>query len=151
MTAYELPDSIKFYRIVWEIVRQIPVGQAATYGQIAAMIPAPEAIPAEVYARLGARWVGDAMNAVSRIDDATIPWHRVINAKGGISLPDESVSAALQRARLRSEGSLEDDAERVDLRAHGWAGPAAAWLAEHGLMPPMPCDDASRPAQMSLF
>lgn len=43
------------------------------------------------------------MNAVSRVDEPTVPWHRVINSKGGISLPENSKSAAIQRARLRAE------------------------------------------------
>ena len=157
----ELPDPLAFYKIVWEIVRQIPEGTAATYGQIATMIPAPEGIAPEDYAKLGPRWVGDAMNAVSRVDEPTIPWHRVINAKGGISLPDDSKSAALQRARLRAEHILPDEGERVDLDEFGWEGPSQTWLNAHGLYPPRalkkakptpptpPSDDT--PQQMSLF
>jgi methylated-DNA-protein-cysteine methyltransferase-like protein len=130
-----LPDPINYYRIVWEIVRHIPVGQVSTYGQIASMIPSPDGIDAGDYEKLAPRWVGDAMNAVSRVDDPGIPWHRVINSKGEISLPEDSVSAALQRARLRHEGALPDDGERVDLERHLWE-PDRAWLWEHGLRPP---------------
>src|SRR5690606_18343761 len=118
--SYQLPDPQSFNRIVWDIVRQIPHGKVATYGQIAAMIPAPEGVDPEVYRRLGPRWVGDAMNAVSRVDEPTIPWHRVINSKGGISLPAESPSSAIQRGRLRHEGVEFDAKERVNLKRFGW-------------------------------
>lgn len=146
------PDALAYFRVVWLIVKQIPRGAASTYGQIAAMIPPPEGVDPDVYVRIAPRWVGDAMNAVSRVDDPEIPWHRVINSKGGISLPDDSVSAAVQRARLREEGMLTDDRERVDLKVYGWEGPSAAWLDEHGLLPPpslKPPDD--QPQQLSLF
>jgi len=130
-----LPDPIIYYRIVWEIVRQIPAGKVATYGQIASMIPSPEGVESVDYEKLAPRWVGDAMNAVSRVDDPSIPWHRVINGKGGISLPEESISAALQRARLRHEGSMPDEAERVNLDNYLWE-PDRNWVWEHGLRPP---------------
>jgi methylated-DNA-protein-cysteine methyltransferase related protein len=156
---FDLPDPMPFYKLVWEIVRQVPTGTVATYGQIAAMIPTPEGVEPDDYAKLGPRWVGDAMNAVSRVDEPTIPWHRVINAKGGISLPDTSKAAALQRARLRDERVLLDNDERVDLDEFGWEGPAETWLDEKGLKaprslrkpkPPKPSSDAP-PTQMSLF
>ena len=92
------------------------------------------------------------MNAVSRIDEPTIPWHRVINSKGGISLPEDSISAAQQRARLRVENLLDDN-ERVDLDQYAWEGPDAAWLEARGLRTPKslrkpPPDDGG---QMRLF
>jgi methylated-DNA-protein-cysteine methyltransferase-like protein len=150
---YNLPDPMPFYKIVWEIVRQIPEGAVATYGQIAGMIPTPEGVEPADYDKLSPRWVGDAMNAVSRVDEPTIPWHRVINSKGGISLPETSKSAALQRARLRAEHMLIDSDEKVDLDQFGWEGPDSTWLREHGLHAPRslrkPPDDA--PKQMSLF
>jgi methylated-DNA-protein-cysteine methyltransferase-like protein len=150
--VFTLPDPTPFYRIVWEIVRQIPAGAAATYGQIAAMIPPPEDVDPSDYVRLAPRWVGDAMNAVSRADDPSIPWHRVINAKGEISLPEDSVSAALQRARLRAERIMPDELERVDLEQFGWEGPDAAWLAEHGLIAPKSLKKPpDTPQQLKLF
>ena len=152
---YDLPDPMPFYKVVWEIVRQIPAGAVATYGQIAAMIPSPEGVEPDDYARLGARWVGDAMNAVSGVDDPAIPWHRVINSKGGISLPENSKSAALQRARLRAENVLLGSSERVDLAEFGWTGPDTVWLDERGLRPPRsfkkPPPDEGTPQQLSLF
>ena len=150
---YNLPDPLPFYKIVWEIVRQIPEGVVATYGQIAGMIPLPEGVDPGDYSRLGARWVGDAMNAVSSVDEPNTPWHRVINGKGGISLPENSKAAAIQRARLRAERVLKDNDERVDLDQYGWDGPDTRWLDVRGLKPPRtlrkPSDDS--PKQMSLF
>jgi methylated-DNA-protein-cysteine methyltransferase-like protein len=156
---YDLPDPMPFYKIVWDIVRQVPIGTVTTFGQIASMIPVPEGVDPDDYARLGPRWVGDAMNAVSRVDEPTVPWHRVINAKGTISLPENSKGAALQRARLRAEMIEFDDKERVDLDEFGWEGADDDWLEQHGLRvarsikkpppPPPPQDDT--PKQMSLF
>ncbi|MBK8029972.1 MAG: MGMT family protein [Chloroflexi bacterium] len=146
-----LPDPIVYYRIVWEIVRHIPAGKVSTYGHIATMIPAPAGVEAADYEKLAPRWVGDAMNAVSRVDDPEIPWHRVINSKGEISLPPDSVSAALQRARLRHEGTMADDAEIVDLNQYLWE-PDRNWLWEHGLRPPKSLKkQQSHTGQMRLF
>lgn len=151
--SYELPDPHSFYTIVWEIVRQIPSGKVATYGQIAAMIPAPDGIDPVDYERLGARWVGDAMNAVSRVDEPTVPWQRVINSRGGISLPPESPSAAVQRGRLRHEGVEFDAKERIDLNIFRWEGPDAAWLQERGLLSPpsLKKPPAEGPEQLTLL
>jgi methylated-DNA-protein-cysteine methyltransferase-like protein len=129
------PNPRAYHEIVWKIVRQVPRAFVTTFGQIASMIPSPEGVEAKDYERLAPRWVGDAMNAVSRIDEPTIPWHRVINSKGTISLPEESISYRQQRDRLRAEGLI--DAKGVaDFDAHGWEGPDAAWLAEHKLRAP---------------
>jgi len=145
-----LHDPISYYRIVWEIVRQIPAGKVATYGQIASLIPPLEGVDVADYEKLSPRWVGDAMNAVSRVDDPNIPWHRVINAKGGISLPEDSVSAAVQRARLRLEGAMPEDGETVDLSRFLWE-PDRNWLWEHGLRPPKSIVKKPPSGQMRLF
>lgn len=136
--AHAHPDPGAFRAIVWQIVRQIPRGQVATYGQIASMIPAPTGIDAEVYARLAPRWVGEAMNAVSSIDAPDVPWHRVINGQGGISLPPGIPAALQQRSRLQAEGIRFDARERVDLSLYGWAGPDEAWLEANNLLTPKP-------------
>jgi methylated-DNA-protein-cysteine methyltransferase-like protein len=151
--SYSLPDPHSYYAIVWEIVRQIPSGRVASYGQIAAMIPAPEGIDAEDYRRLGARWVGDAMNAISGVDEVDIPWHRVINSRGSISLPPESAAAAIQRGRLRHEGVAFDATDQTKLDTFGWEGPAPEWLAERGLLAPpsRKKPPAEGPQQLSLF
>jgi methylated-DNA-protein-cysteine methyltransferase-like protein len=146
-------DRTVFYRTVWLIVQQIPPGRVATYGQIASMIPPPPHIDPEAYRRLAPRVVGDAMNAVSGRDDPAIPWHRVINSRGGISLPVESAAANIQRQRLRAEQVTFDMKERVDLHRFGWDGPDSAWLQAHDLLPPQPIkgDPPAETSQLSLF
>jgi len=150
---FTIPDLKNFYETVWLIVRQIPAGRVATYGQIASMIPAPAGVDAETYQRLAPRIVGDAMNAVSGRDDPAIPWHRVINSKGGISLPVESAAANIQRERLRAEHVTFDMKERVDLQVFGWDGPDRDWVAQHHLLPPRSVrgEPPAETGQLSLF
>jgi methylated-DNA-protein-cysteine methyltransferase-like protein len=107
------PDPIIFNNQVWEIVRRIPAGKVATYGQIARMLPPPEGMEAKSYLSLGPRWVGSAMARCP--DDA--PWQRVINSKGEIS----PRPGAEEQHRLLEEEGVEFDARgRVDLARFGW-------------------------------
>jgi methylated-DNA-protein-cysteine methyltransferase-like protein len=147
------PDPDSFNPIVWEIVRQVPPGTVTTFGQIASMIPAPDDIEADEYTRLSPRWVGDAMNAVSFIDEKTVPWHRVINAKGGISLPENSVAALQQRSRLEAEKVVFNKKDLVNLDEFGWDGPDAGWVAAQDLLPPKPIKKKKKDdgGQMSMF
>jgi methylated-DNA-protein-cysteine methyltransferase-like protein len=93
------------------------------------------------------------MNAVSFSDNPTVPWQRVINSQGGISLPDGSKAASEQRLRLEREGVTFDRRGHVNLDTFGWDGPSADWLDANGLLPPRsikkPPDD--NPTQLSLF
>ena len=107
------PQRETFYRAVWNIARQVPAGQVATYGQIAALVPNPGGIAPEEYEAHRARWAGNAMAACPK----DVPWHRVINAQGKISARH---SAALQRRLLEQEGIVFDPKERVDLKKYGW-------------------------------
>jgi len=99
---------------VWEVVLQIPHGKVATYGQIASLIPPPEGIPAESYRKLSPRWVGAAMAGSPK----GIPWQRVINASGEISLSGES--AQRQRRLLEDDGVEFDERGRIDLKRFQW-------------------------------
>lgn len=150
-----LPDVPAFNTLVWEITRQVPHGIVTTYGQIASMIPCPEGIDPDDYVKLSPRWVGDAMNAVSPIDDGTIPWWRVINSKGGISLNPASTSGIKQRQYLEKEGVQFNAKGLVNFDEVGWGGPPENWRTEHGLNAPIslksPPDDENNPKQMSLF
>jgi methylated-DNA-protein-cysteine methyltransferase-like protein len=144
------PDPKTFNALVWEITRQVPEGKVTTYGQIASMIPPPEGVDPEQYARLGARWVGSAMYAAP----PEIPWHRVINSQGEISLPKGSASADEQRARLLMEGVGFDGRGRVDFEVVGWEGPPGDWQREKGLLPPRSLKKTQTtddPAQPRLF
>jgi methylated-DNA-protein-cysteine methyltransferase-like protein len=125
------PDLAAFNAQVWEIVKQIPQGQVSTYGQIAAMIPAPEGVDPKSYLAFSARWVGGAMAACPD----NVPWQRVINAQGKISLRKGDAHIH-QRQLLEAEGVIFDDRQRVNLARLGWDGPSETWLKSHHLLPP---------------
>ena len=117
--AFASPPSVQLFNLrVWEMVRQIPTGKVATYGQIAALITPPSEIPFERYRAFSPRWVGGAMAACP--DD--VPWHRVINSQGKIS-PRRFEGETNQRDLLEAEGVLFDVHQRVDLKRFGWQGP----------------------------
>jgi methylated-DNA-protein-cysteine methyltransferase-like protein len=153
MNANLPPDAARFNQVVWKIVSLIPSGVVSTYGQIASMIPAPAGVEVEEYDRYGAVWVGKAMNAVSTKDDPEIPWQRVINSQGGISLPAGSSAAIEQRKRLEREGVTFERNGRVNLKVFGWEGPDAEWLHENHLMTPRPLKKTGdgSPGQLKLF
>jgi methylated-DNA-protein-cysteine methyltransferase-like protein len=113
------PDRMAYYAQVWELVRQIPPGRVSTYGQIAALIPPPGGMEPRDYAAWGARWVGGAMANCP----GDVPWQRVINAQGKISVR-KGGGSLMQRALLEAEGVEFDERERVDLARFGWEGPA---------------------------
>lgn len=142
------PNVDQFYRTVWLITEQIPHGQVATYGQIASMIPPPEGVEPPAYDRWSPQWVGNAMHASS---NRGIPWQRVINSQGKISLPEESKEALLQRHLLEEEGVIFDEKGRVDFERYGWDGPDEVWLTLHGLHVPRPLRKKSRGGQLGLF
>lgn len=96
---------------IYEVVRLIPSGQIATYGQIARI--AGMAISARV--------VGYALAALTEGTD--VPWQRVINAKGCISLP--GIGGAMQQRLLLEEGVTFDEKGKVDLDRFGWEGPGS--------------------------
>jgi methylated-DNA-protein-cysteine methyltransferase-like protein len=75
---------------VYAVVRRIPRGEVATYGQVALLAGRERA----------ARAVGGAMRSCP--DD--VPWHRVVNAQGGISRRRRDVGMLTQRIRLEQEG-----------------------------------------------
>jgi len=109
----------EFRNKVWDIVRQVPEGRVITYGNIAALIPPPKGMDAKDYTAWSARWVGGAMAACPE----DVPWQRVINSQGKISLRPES-SALQQRQLLEAENVEFDSRDRVDLKIYGWAGPS---------------------------
>jgi methylated-DNA-protein-cysteine methyltransferase related protein len=116
MPQYSIPpDPQAYYQQVWDLVRQIPHGRVATYGQIAKLLPPPMGVEIEAYAAFGPRWVGGAM--ANCPDD--VPWQRVINSKGEIS---ERAGAERQRLLLEQEGVEFDAKNRIDLKKYGWSG-----------------------------
>lgn len=109
------PNQQTYYEEVWMIVRQIPRGKVATYGQIAKMIPPPNGVDIEAYKAFAPRWVGGAM--ANCPDD--VPWQRVINSQGKIS---ERAGAERQRQLLEQEGVEFDVKDKIDLKKFGWSG-----------------------------
>lgn len=109
------PDPVTFNRQVWDVVRTIPRARVATYGQIAGLVRLPAGVEPDTYRAFGARWVGSAMAACP--DD--VPWQRVLNAKGEISL---RAGAEHQRRLLEAEGVTFDAKGKVDLKRFGWSG-----------------------------
>jgi len=110
------PIRVGFNNLVWEIVEAIPNGMVATYGQIAAMVPRPRGVRARHYRAARARWVGQAMAA----SPDGLPWHRVINSQGKISLRSANDHHLKQRKLLEAEGVVFDRLGRVDLDRFKW-------------------------------
>jgi methylated-DNA-protein-cysteine methyltransferase-like protein len=98
---------------VWRVVRDIPAGCVATYGQIADLAAIP--------GRSGARQVGYALAALGQESD--IPWHRVINARGALSPRANPDAAEYQRLLLEAEGIGFDHRQLVDLDRYRWRAP----------------------------
>ena len=104
---------------VWDAVSLIPFGQLATYGQIAEMIGAYGC----------ARQVGWAMRRLPL--PSKVPWHRVVNAKGMISMSlSREGSDWMQRQMLIAEGILVDAEGHLPLRLHLWR----PQLSDEGLL-----------------
>lgn len=100
--------ALKRYELIWSVVKRIPRGRVATYGQIA------ELADLEGHARQ----VGYALHNLPENND--VPWHRVINAKGEISPRSAGDSHELQLMLLRAEGVFVDARGRVDLKRFRW-------------------------------
>jgi methylated-DNA-protein-cysteine methyltransferase-like protein len=101
-------DPGALYQQIYALVRSIPRGRVATYGQIAALLGKPRS----------ARQVGYALAASRRQPD--LPWHRVVNALGGISRRANADDEQYQRILLESEGVGFDLQERVQLARYQW-------------------------------
>ena len=99
-----------FHAAVYRLVRQVPRGRVVTYGQVAALLGYPRA----------ARAVGQAM----RHCPPSLPWHRVVNARGGISVRGNVGSMLTQRILLEQEGVVFRRG-RVVLTRFRWQSAAA--------------------------
>src|SRR5437868_13502154 len=108
------PRAEKFeqaFEQIYRIVLRIPRGRVMTYGQIARLMDD----------RYSPRLVGWAMHAVPQ-DHRNIPWHRVINSKGGISTGRVIIQEPqLQRYLLEAEGVAFDARGHCDLGVYQWS------------------------------
>src|SRR5512142_2817177 len=93
---------------IYKVVRRIPRGRVATYGQVA------ELAGLEGHARQ----VGYALHALP--SGIAIPWHRVVNARGAASPRSRGDSHELQRELLESEGVTFDRRGRLELAKYRW-------------------------------
>jgi methylated-DNA-protein-cysteine methyltransferase related protein len=101
---------VSAYEAIYEVVRQIPFGKVATYGQVAELANLPRR----------ARLVGYALYRVD-MSHSDVPWHRVINAKGEISQsPFRQGSDDVQRSLLEQENVLFSAQGKIDLRTYQW-------------------------------
>ncbi len=92
------------YHQINQIVRKVPKGKVATYGQIALYVE-----------RCTPRMVGYAMAALSEED---VPWQRIVNAQGGISPRADGDGALIQRKLLEAEGVVFEANGRIDLKRY---------------------------------
>jgi methylated-DNA-protein-cysteine methyltransferase-like protein len=94
------------YEKIWKVVQKIPYGRVATYGQIARLAKM-DGMP---------RLVGYALHALPQ--GKKVPWHRVINAAGRISLVGPV--ARKQRVLLESEGIEFSESGKINLHEFRW-------------------------------
>ncbi len=107
------------YQKMLLVVREIPRGRVATYGQIAWIVGA--ATP---------RMAGYALGGLP--EDTNVPWQRVVNSRGGISPRGDPLATDRQRNLLVEEGVQFLADGRIDLDRYGWAGPDPDWLEARG-------------------
>lgn len=117
---------------VYAVVKQIPRGKVATYGQIARIIGAPRS----------ARYVGYALraNPAPGDDPASIPCHRVVFKDGRMAIGFAFGGPGVQQAMLKEEGIKFDDEDKVLMSEYLWDGHPSQELDESGLPMSPPAD-----------
>lgn len=100
----------EFRHRVYRLVTRIPEGMVCSYGDVAAMLGVPRA----------ARGVGAALAVLDETEE--VPWWRVVNRNGEISISHLSISRRLQRVLLEREGVEFDEADRIDMDRFRWTG-----------------------------
>jgi methylated-DNA-protein-cysteine methyltransferase related protein len=104
-------DELSFKDSVIEIIKNIPVGRVTTYGTVAALAGSPRS----------AREVGYLLHSLTQKHN--LPWQRVINKKGYISIRGEDVNMKnLQKKLLEEEGVEVSGEFMIDLKKYGWNG-----------------------------
>ncbi len=95
-----------FRQRVFQIIAAIPAGRITTYGEVARLAGSPRA----------ARQVGGILSRLP--PGSRLPWHRVLNRHGGISLPGEDFLR--QKTALEAEGIEINNQGTVDLERYRW-------------------------------
>lgn len=110
-----------FYEQVYAVLRRIPVGKVTSYGRVAQMLGRPNA----------ARAVGYALSALKDQNEedayAEIPWHRVVNSKGRISINNREFTAQQQAELLRGEGIPVDEDLKIE-NFEDWLWEGLHWV-----------------------
>ena len=108
MSENRIPESSQATReVFWQILASIPRGRVSSYGTLARLAGMGRG------ARLAGRWLGQLP------EDTQLPWHRVINSTGRLSLPADSASGQEQFQRLMAEGVIIRN-RRVDMKKYAW-------------------------------
>jgi len=102
-------NDLNWYQNVWKVVLEIPPGHVLTYGEVARLSGMPRA----------ARRVSQALRRAPR--GMKLPWHRVINAQGKISFPENSAGWQQQKEMLEDEGVIFLNG-KIDLEHFGYRG-----------------------------
>jgi len=108
-SGLDKPDFGAWVKNVWQVVQGIPRGCVLTYGEVARLAGSGGS----------ARRVSQAMRRAPR--GMELPWHRVINAQGGISFPLDSEGYRQQKALLEKEGVVFRNG-KTNLQRYGYAG-----------------------------
>ena len=103
------PPELDINARIWQVISLIPSGKVSTYGDVARQAGLAGA----------ARRVGYSLKILP--PETKIPWHRVLNVQGKISLPTMSASSSIQRERLEKEGVVFRANKTVDMRVYRWA------------------------------
>ncbi len=112
---------MSFFKQVYEVVKQIPRGKVATYGQIAKMLGAPRR----------SQIVGYALH--DNPDSRTIPCHRVVNRFGMVCTGFAFGGAEEQRKRLEAEGVVFEKDGTIDLKKYQWNPEVEGGLTDIGI------------------
>lgn len=98
------------FQRIYAVIRQVPPGQVATYGQIARIVGG-----------ISAQMIGFALAALPRhADEKDVPWQRIINAQGKVSPHGYGYGSAVQRQLLEEEGVVFNLESTIDLAVFGW-------------------------------
>ena len=117
------PESL--YQRIYKLVQQIPKGQVATYGQIAKMV-----------GNCGPRQVGYAMSHTPK--GQHIPWQRVVNSQGRISVRKDGAEDPRQMKLLKQEGIVFNRYGKIDFSEYAWFGPDWEWMQDNGYQQALP-------------
>jgi methylated-DNA-protein-cysteine methyltransferase-like protein len=110
-----MEEEPRLYDLIFAIVRQVPRGRVATYGQVA-----------RIAGRCSAQMVGFALASLASCSERQnfeeVPWQRIINAKGKVSPHGFGMGGFIQRQLLEEEGVAFDSEGVIDLERFGWNG-----------------------------